>query len=433
MASRRSSSRRSFALWAVALVGLLPVAANAAEPRPVFGELRTYIRLWEDVSPEDRASTRLRVPILQTVHVGSYATGVDGLSVEALGFGQVEGIEPFDGERWKGDLLLAAVTWRGVADNILTVRLGRQLVYAGVANHAILDGAFVGLRLPKGFGLQTWGGFVAEPAFDQSLGSWQVGGRFAWGYMDRGHIAVSYVHERVEGDPSREVLGVDASWRQFQWAQLTGFLAVDMIGKVVQEVDTQLQITPGIDWTLDLRYRRNDPAARIPKTSIFSVFADHAYDDIGGQVGWIPKGHPTSLVLGGSALLYPNDEIGMRAFLRWRWVFDPLMGNMVGVEGSRVASEQNGFWSVRLFGMVRPIERLRLGLTTEQAIYDEDVHGLQWSHLTRFDVGVNLVEGLSILADASVLLGPNVDQQWIGMIRLSYDLSGRPARGEVFP
>ena len=424
---------RSSSLCFIVLAAMLAAStANADLPYEegaVFGALRTYVRLSQDVSPESRAATRFRLPFLQTVHVGSRRTGVEGLSVEAYGFGEIEAIDPLHGNRGRADLLLATVTWRGLTDHMLTVRGGRQLIGSPAANNVILDGLYTSLALPLDLYVQGWGGFVAEPGFDEAADRWAAGARLAWNPIGAGHVAVSFAHETEYGEVARQVLGIDFSWTQIRWIAVSGMALMDLAGEDLQEIDLSLFSNPHSDWRLSADYRRYDPSARIPKTSIFSVFNNRFYDLMGGAVTWAPRKGLVSVEAAGSGLMYDDGEAGMRMRLQPKLVFNRAAGDVVGLDVGRVASDVNGYWSVRAFGAWRPIERLYLSADTEQAFYDEAQNGHSWSHVSRLGAGVDVIAGLSIRADAAVTVSPAYEQNWLGMVRIDYDLSGHAKKG----
>ncbi len=283
----RSTSRAHSALGALVLLCAAPALTRAdtpakpatpAEPPRVYGELRTYIRGWQDTSPEDRATQRFRLPFLQTVYVGSNRVGVKGLSIEALGYGEIESVEPLVGNRGRGDLLMATIAWRGLPNDMLMLKAGRQIVHVGAANNAIIDGFSGRLELPLSFTLEAWGGFTAEPGFDWGTDRWQAGARAAWSPFDVGHLGVSFAQERMFGEPSRELVGIDFAWRQFKWLDTTGYFLIDDLSRRLQEAELYIEGHPTREWQLQAEYRHVDVAARIPKTSIFSVFSNATYD-----------------------------------------------------------------------------------------------------------------------------------------------------------
>lgn len=439
LAAMSSSLFGGTAAWAIVLaLATVAQATTPDGPRPyeeerIYGSLNMYIRLSEDVSPESRATTRFRLPFLQTVHVGSHHTGVAGLSVEALGYGEIEAIEPFTGSRGRGDLLLGTVTWRGLENGALTLRAGRQLLWVPAANNGILDGLFVGLRLPLGFQVQAWGGFTAEPDFDQSAENYQTGGRLAWVWRDYGSVGVAFSHEAQFGEVAREVLGADWSWRQFRWLQAAGLVLVDTVEMSLQELHAYVETTPGADVRVHAEYRRFDPDARIPKTSIFSVFNDRTFDEAGASVGWFPREGMVSVFADGSVLVYEDDEIGGKVLVRPRVVFRRGWGDMIGLEAGRTWSHDTGYWNVRLFGAYSPLEWLHLTASTEQAILDDDLNGHGWSNVSRLNAGADVGEGFSVLLDGMVTVSPYVNQEWAGLLRLSWDLTRRAPRREVSP
>ncbi len=407
-------------------------AAEIATPGPVvYGRLQTYMRLYEEVSPKDRAAKQFRLPILTTVHVGGYRLGVEGLSAEVLGYGELEAFEPRDGPIGRADLLLATVTWRGLPDRMLTLVVGRQLLHVAAAGNGILDGLYARVALPAQIIIEAWGGFTAEPEFDSDIERWQSGVRLAWDPWDHGHLGVSFHHEHSGDDIARERLGVDFAWRTFPWLQVVGHAFIDTVELDLEEMLVRADVDISRELKLNAEYRRFDPAARIPKTSIFSVFAQTAYDEVGGSAGWYPERSGFSVFGRGSLIVYPGGDVGGRASIRPRLVLDREDGEVIGLELGRVQGPESGYWDARVFGVWRPAKVVSLALDAEQAFYDEAQNGHRWSTFARASATLDLVAGLHVMAEMSVTLDPRFEQNWLSLVRLGYDLSGKARSREV--
>lgn len=418
-----------------------PPAAEIAAPAPavelatpgpvVYGRLQTYMRLYEDVSPKDRAAKQFRLPVLTTVHVGGYRLGVEGLSAEVLGYGELEAFEPREGPIGRADLLLATVTWRGLPDRMLTVIAGRQLLHVAAANHAILDGLYARVALPAQVILEAWGGWTAEPEFGSDPERWQSGVRLAWDPWDHGHIGLSFHHEHSGDDVARERLGVDFAWRTLPWLQVVGHAFIDSVEMDLEEMLVRADVDVSRDLKVHAEYRRFDPAARIPKTSIFSVFAQTAYDEAGASLGWYPARSDLSVFGSGSLIVYPGGAVGGRVWIRPRLVVDREDGEVVGLELGRVQGPEDGYWDARVFGVWRPADRVSLAFDAEQAFYDEAQNGHSWSTFARASATLDLIAGLHVMGEVSVTLDPRFEQSWLSLVRIGYELSGHPPAREV--
>lgn len=426
------SAYRSIAV-AITLCLAITSAASAKDPpkdeQPyVEGSVQLFVRTFKDVSPEDRASTRFRIPFLSIVRVRSARMGVPGLSAEVLGFGEVEAIEPLTGPRGRGDLLLANIAWRGLAKNALTIRAGRQLVFSGAANNAIMDGLYTSVRLPGSVELEAWGGYASEPEFDQSLGDWLTGARIAWNPWDYGHIGVSFAHERRFGEISREMLGIDLAWRQLRWLQVTGYTLLKTRDFGLAEASLRIDGRPGRDWQVGAGYRRFDPEARIPLTSIFSVFNHRHFDEVRLHAGWFPHRGPFSVHAEGALLVYDDEELGGHALIRPRLRLSRALGSVIGIEAGRVDNPDDGYWSVRAYGLVSPLEWMHLSADVEEAIHDTERNDQSLSTVARLTVGFDVIAGLTIMADGALTVNPTFEQHWAGTLRIAYDFSNRPRR-----
>lgn len=397
------------------------------------GSLKTYVRLWEDVSPTNRAARRYRLPILQTIHVAARDVGVEGLSMEVLGYAELDTIEPLMGDRGRGDLALATITYHGLPDRMLFVRFGRQIVHGGAANNAIIDGLQVRVQLPYNLFVEAWGGFTAEPEFKQTADQWQLGTRAAWNFFGAGHLALSFAHEEEGGDVAREVLGVEAAWRNLDWISVVGYLLFDTVELDLDELHLYAELQFERQYRGHLEYRRFNPAARVPKTSIFSVFSDSLYDEFTASASYQPTTGSLALHAAGSLFYYPDGDFGMRVVVRPRWLFDRAAGELVGMEFGRVQSHRNSYWSVRAYGTWAPWRRVYLTADTEHAIYDNPIHGRSFSSVSRVTAALELAPGLTLMGEAGVTLSPTYEQQWLGMLRLTYALSGEVYSRAVTP
>ena len=413
-------------------------AARADDPIPyerqrLYGTLSTYIRAWDDTSPEDKAAKRFRMPFLQVAHVGSGNVGVPGMTVEAMGYGEIESFEPIVGNMGRADLLYAMVTWRGLPDDMLFMKGGRQIIHIGAGSNAIIDGLSVHLDVPLKFTLEGWGGWTADPGFGESRDAWQYGARVAWNPFDVGHVGVSFAQERIFGEPSRELVGLDFAWRQFRFFDFAGYAYYDNIAQELQELELYAESYVTKEWRVHGEYRHFNPDARIPKTSIFSVFTDRTAEEAGGSIGFFPRTGLLALYAGVAALIYGPDDLGLRAMLRPRLMLNRKNGNLVGLEGSRIQNKDNGYWSVRGYGVWSPWPLVHLTADAEGAFYDHDIDGHGWSNVSRLTASFDVFDGARVLGDASVVLSPTFKQEWVGMLRFTYDLSGKNPEPVVTP
>jgi hypothetical protein len=116
-----------------------------------------------------------------------------------------------------GDLDLAYLQGE-VLSRSLQVRLGRQLVGAGVTGALQLDGGNVIVRLPYGLGIsgyvgspvqQRFNGRGTDETFNPHQGNFAAGGRAYWTVPRWGEVGASVVQVSDHGDPSRQQVGGD--------------------------------------------------------------------------------------------------------------------------------------------------------------------------------------------------------------------------------
>lgn len=419
-------------LLALVLATLFPGLAHAAGDAPaapgssgtrVYGSTTTIVRLLQVTDPADPRSKLFQAPLYEYLTVGADDVGVDGFSVHVTGFGVANITRPALGERFSGDVLAGTVSWRERKGRIVA-RLGRQFLFDGAGNAALMDGAYVRVRPWIPVDVSAWGGFVPYPRFDYAAGRFTYGARVAYNPWDWGRIGVSFSEERDGGNRAFSSIGVDYAFRRFAWMDLAGFLQADLLQKNVQEARNSITFVPHRDWWISVDHAMAVPSARIPRTSIFSVFTNSFYHAAGGEVTWRGAGELAASAYGRYFRYGDGGGSGYQAGLKPTLAIRKGLGHQVGLEVSRLASPTNAYTQARAFGIVHPFKRAELTLDIDNYFYDHDVKGYGRSHIVGLTGGYEVFAGARVQGDLYVTVNPDYRQQVSGLLKFAYAFGG---------
>lgn len=171
-----------------------------------------------------------------------YVTDVDGLSFHGYGWGMLNlGDSNYLPEENDGELLYGYLEYLHAASDT-SMRLGRQHLFAGVANDS-LDG--VSLRAPLGanFALALYGGSpVALESEDGRGGDSIIGGRIANYLPGLYELGLSYKKIRNDSIDDAEKLGVDLSLNLPHAIGFSGFSSWNMMADSWAEHSYEMQV-----------------------------------------------------------------------------------------------------------------------------------------------------------------------------------------------
>ncbi len=339
--------------------------------------------------------------------------GVDSASLVMQGFARLA-IQDDPLAPNEGDLgLLYANLQRGP----VLVRLGRQHLSSGVGRMRLIDGALVQAKLPGDFVAEATLGAMVHPEFTYHLGSWQTGGRLSK-RLPGGLIGVGYIQERAEGYVSRDEVGLDG-WYRLGPVQLVA-LAVANVG---EERLSEARLAATLSATRTLRVtldgERVAPDLLLPRTSIFSVFADTAHDAAGGEVAWAPSPY-YELEGAAHALWEDQDWLGYRGAIKATTYREPAHRSLIGVEASRLHEDVNGYLRGRLFAGLGFHEAWRLALDLFGYRFDADVNGIAYSTLAQGSVIYDITPDMRVAVTVAGGVTPFAESQVEAMARFAY-------------
>jgi hypothetical protein len=383
-----------------AVVFLVVLAASA--PRPARAQTALFIesesilagRRWapgfshEADAAQCRANLdlsdycrRLLVPFYEYLTVRADNLGVKGLSVEFAGWGVIDFGDRFDPthaaripqytDAWNhqgvgGDIMVGTITYRGLNDR-LELRLGRQFMFMGAPYSTDFDGLSVRYKLPYSLDVAVYGG-AATPR-DATAGrdseNGVFGGRVGWSQLDRGGLGVSFLEELTDdGDLVRQQLGLDGFVLLPKHVDLAGTALWDLVEGTFEEAMVTAAWLPLPRLKLAVDYTYLVPSAIIPKTSIFSVFSDATYQDLGLDVYYrlTPELRLSAQARG---RFYSEGNNGVLLGVGGRYLLGHRLREVVGLDFERLTTKDtdlrnSGYYQVRAYGSVEPVTRLLL-------------------------------------------------------------------------
>ncbi|GAB4440189.1 MAG: hypothetical protein OHK0040_11670 [bacterium] len=183
------------------------------------------------------------------------------------------------GEDIEGKLYYLYLDYKGLFNDRMDLKLGRQFVYISAAS-GIIDGANVEVKKLGLAGITLFGGRNVQFGSKN-----EVGGRndYLWGsavYLDlpkNSRVELSYAVKYDDHDIARETVGFDFSTTPIKNLNIYGNTKYDVISEATSELLLGVKITPLDKLTLKGEYYESYPT--FDTTSIYSVFAVDKYKE----------------------------------------------------------------------------------------------------------------------------------------------------------
>lgn len=229
----------------------------------------------------------------------------------------------------------------------LRLRLGRQFIVGGVARAMFFDGLFADYRTPVGLGLSAFAGIPVERRFANLLrGDFVVGTRAYFAPTITTEVGASFVHMLQRRALSRQDAGLDARWKPFHSITLAGALVWSLSDARLAELDIGPRWNPVESLEVQLGYRRTAPELFLPRTSIFTVFADTSRDDAGISVTWQLTQKVS--IFGDVRALWLNGEQGFEASARVAVRPFRAPSTTLTIQAHRLEVPSNGYHQARI-------------------------------------------------------------------------------------
>lgn len=211
---------------------------------------------------------------------GDALFGNEALSFRGEGFAQqADSTSDYGLEDDAADFTAAEVTWRGSAHGSF-VRFGRQFVVAGAAVRRV-DGAALRQPLGGAFELDLFGGAPTDDGIGGRSGDRLFGGRLGARLGGAWTAGVSGFYAQDHGDASDVKGGLDLGWRPARWFDLSSHAYFDWIADELYDARVHAVLMPSIAWQLAFDYIHSIPGLFLPKSSLYTVFSNEAYDEAG--------------------------------------------------------------------------------------------------------------------------------------------------------
>lgn len=371
-------------------------------------------------------------------------------------WGRMDGAgRPGDGRFLNGDVSLAFVEtragpWAG--------RLGRQLVFDGVARGAHLDGAALTSRAFLRTGATLFAGVPVVPLLQDHRGRFMAGGRLWWRPTYGSEVGVSALHLLEDGRNAAQHVGVDGRLAlasrvtlsgMLRWSTLEGATSALVLwprvaewrepanlpttvkqnttpfrdGRwrllpLLAEADLQATLQPVDMFLVSLVYRRTSPPLFIPRSSLFSVFSVERRDQFGATLAATPGRH---VVLDGdAALLLMPAGLGVQGGARGMLRVGPGLGTTLGAQSRVLRVPSNGYLMGRVFGS----QKLMLGIhsTVDADVYllEKPVHGQRFTTMVVWTNGVRVFPGWDVSAQLAAGASPLATARAEALLRVSY-------------
>ncbi len=450
--------KRSVFLIVVAAAALLPLEGRAWDYR-----LISNTHFSGRVLPGSSGPTS-HLPFAEFIRLRAGDLGVEGLTVQASVWGQVELMDTIN-DRVTGDVTALSLEYRAPFESRLSglhVRLGRQFVSAGPAAMEQLDGAMVSYTLPMGLQIAAFGGaptgirFVNQPWIvgtheDRYGENWVVGGRLGYRLGDMLGVGASYRHKRYRGLIAHHEIGWDLTAAPLPWLEVICDGAVELTVERLKQLRAAVLLHPTRSIDLEAGYRFVSPDLYVPRSSIFAVFSDdvHQRAYIAGHWSrwrWLEVSLEAGLRIydetcSDAAGKTTCDEAAfapsgaLRAVLR----LGPDGMHRVVAEAERVGTPDGGFTRLRVGSRMPIIGRLSVAADIDAYLLD-DAHGedtgtehghTNWSFSGSGFLTYALPYNLVVMAGGGAMVTPIFSNAASFLVRLTWTQDGPAVASKV--
>jgi hypothetical protein len=227
----------------------------------------------------------------------------------------------------------------------LKLTLGRQVVVGGVARFTHLDGGRVDADVWGGLTATVYGGLNVVPRFMEGKGDAVVGSRVSWRRSWESELGASIIQVLDHGVPSRRDVGVDARWAIRSNLFLDGALIWSLLESRLADGQLAAHLSLSRSVQLSADVRRTAPDLYLPRSSIFSVFAEEERDSLGGSVTWQATSEVAVAADYHALSIVGQGGHDLAARVDWR----PGRATSVGAQARWMEAPVNGYVQARAF------------------------------------------------------------------------------------
>jgi beta-galactosidase beta subunit len=339
------------------------------------------------------------------------------LRVVVSAWGEVAFGDPRDG-RTAGDVDIGYVE-AAAFDRRITLRAGRQLVWAGGARVFQLDGGAARLRVYRRLYLDLYGGAPVTPRFAVKLGDAVAGGRASWRHSFDSEVGLSYLHVLDAGRVARQDFGADARWSPRRELAFTGYLLYSVPERRIADADVGATWQPIAKLDVRVNYQRTAPDLFLSRSSILSVFASETRDEAGGNAYVRPL--PRLTFNGDYHFVFDAAGLGQRAGGRLTLNVGRAFQTLFGVEGRVLTLPGNGYSEARLFCTHRLSRALLVAVDFDTYVLQQPVNGATLSMTGTATVAWDFARGWRAVVTGLADTTPLVERRFEFLARLVYN------------
>ena len=310
-------------------------------------------------------------------------------------------------------------------------KLGRFFLTEGSAME-IIDGAFAKMTTPIGLGVSLYGGIPVEYSIldNASRGDSIFGGRVFFVRPGFVELGASYLKENgsFQGK-NRELYGGDLWLRVAKGVELTGQATYN---ESVSEMASQryaVRIVPGATFDISAGYESYtykglfQPALN-PAFVFPSVNPDDKVQTIFGIVDWafVPG---WTLEVAGKNIRHDQSNPGdaNRGEVALRYSYNDKK-DTAGLSAAFVSADrtENEYQEYRGFATYSPA-KLRLALDALTQRYKQEINGEKNQYQVVATAGYQVLASLQLSGNLTYTQSPNFQEDWAGLIRVTYDFA----------
>ena len=404
-----------------ALLLLLPLVALAE----VNLESETIVRIFErDTAQQQNAQV---VPVYEYLH-GGFGNREDVVSFHLSGWGRLDvADEGYYDDDTAGELMYGYVEVKP-ADYNVSMRIGRQYVFEGVANEAV-DGISVAAEMKGGFIYSAYAGLpVGLSTTGGTEGDIIYGDRLA--HRGANHqVGISYKLAENDSNTAQEMVGSDLALFLPGGVSLFGVSRYNLETEDFAEhsYEANMNLGPVSLRPFVERYRYEDyfnAGAETVNPFRFLAIQDETLTVAGSDISFNPT-DDVNIMVRAKALEYDVADTAIYASAMLTR-YDDGVGNY-GAEIGRMAGDldRDSYTLSRLFAYLEdfndsfPIEFISADMML--AIYDEDIRGEGEAYFLSLGAGKDMMEGdLKLKATAEYSADPYYTEDVRGSLSATY-------------
>ncbi len=351
-----------------------------------------------------------------------------GLNASGISLGKVEDVRvglgawgrvALVGQDTAGDVDLAYVSGK-LLDKRLSLTLGRHFKTGGAVRALHLDGLTAEVALPARLSLMAFGGVPVIPRFAVGRGDAVWGARLAWRASWETEVGASYLELMDKGYTARRDVALDGRTQLMKKLVLTGLGVFSAAEGRLVEVDVSPRYRLSNKVELYGTFRHASPDLFLPRTSIFSVFADVARTE-----GALGVAYDPSLRFSASAdarVIAIPAGTGYEA--QALFALRPARNTRASFQVARLGLPANGYTRARLAGG-HTVGKLTLTADLDAAFLDGPINGNRHSLQGMVAARLPLPSNLDLVVSGLAATDPLFQQRFEVMGRLVYTFSTR--------